>query len=75
MGRFAWSFAVGVGLTFAVTTPLFAQGQNWDAVVAAAKQEGKLLIYNGTNFPVVRKIANEMQKKYGITVDVLDGIP
>ncbi len=54
-------------------TPISAQGQNWDAVVAAAKQEGKLLIYNGTNFPVVRKIANEMQKTYGITVDVLDG--
>ena len=51
----------------------FAQDANWDAVVAAAKKEGKLLIYNGTNFPVVRKIANEMQKTYGITVDVLDG--
>jgi len=50
-----------------------AQGSDWDAVVAAAKREGKLLIYNGTNFPIVRKIAAEMQKEYGISVDVLDG--
>ncbi len=54
-------------------TPISAQSGDWDAVVTAAKQEGKLLIYNGTNFPVVRKIAAEMQKTYGITVDVLDG--
>jgi iron(III) transport system substrate-binding protein len=53
--------------------PAAAQDKNWDAVVAAAKKEGKLLIYNGTNFPVVRKIANEMQKEYGISVEVLDG--
>jgi iron(III) transport system substrate-binding protein len=54
-------------------TPISAQSGDWDAVVAAAKKEGKLLIYNGTNFPVVRKIATEMQKTYGINVDVLDG--
>ena len=66
-------FAIAIGAALAATSPLSAQSQNWDAVIAAAKQEGKLLIYNGTNFPVVRKIANEMQKTYGITVDVLDG--
>ncbi len=49
-----------------------AQSSDWDQVVAAAKREGKLLIYNGTNFPIVRKIADEMQKQYGISVDVLD---
>lgn len=50
-----------------------AQSANWDAVVAAAKREGKLLIYNGTNFPIVRKIAAEVQKETGIVIDVLDG--
>lgn len=50
-----------------------AQSANWDQVVAAAKREGKLLIYNGTNFPIVRKIAAEMQKETGISIDVLDG--
>jgi len=49
-----------------------AQGATWDAVVDAAKKEGKLLIYNGTNFPIVRKIAQEMQKETGINVEVLD---
>jgi iron(III) transport system substrate-binding protein len=54
-------------------SPGLAQEKTWDAVVAAARQEGTLLIYNGTNFPIVRKIAVEMQKEYGISVDVLDG--
>jgi len=67
------SFTLATGLILSAVTPISAQSQNWEAVVAAAKQEGKLLVYNGTNFPVVRKIANEMQKTYGITVDVLDG--
>jgi iron(III) transport system substrate-binding protein len=42
-------------------------------VVAAAKKEGALVIYNGTNFPIVRKIAEKFQAKYGITAQVLDG--
>jgi iron(III) transport system substrate-binding protein len=46
---------------------------SWDTIVTTAKQEGKLLIYNGTNFPVVRKIGEAMQKETGITVEVLDG--
>jgi iron(III) transport system substrate-binding protein len=50
-----------------------AQTSDWNATVETAKKEGKLLVYNGTNFPVVRKIAAEMQKETGITVDVLDG--
>jgi iron(III) transport system substrate-binding protein len=64
--------AVIAGLLVAPFTAQ-AQSGNWDAVVAAAKREGKLLIYNGTNFPIVRKIAAEVQKETGITIDVLDG--
>jgi iron(III) transport system substrate-binding protein len=55
-----------------LAAPAGAQDANWDSVVAAAKREGKLLIYNGTNFPVVRKIAQQMQSELGISVDVLD---
>jgi iron(III) transport system substrate-binding protein len=73
MGCLVRTLVAGASLIFAAATPVSAQNQSWDAVVTAAKQEGKLLIYNGTNFPVVRKIANEMQKTYGIAVDVLDG--
>ena len=43
---------------------LHAQDANWDAVVAAAKKGGgKLLIYNGTGFPIVGKIADAMTER------------
>ena len=50
-----------------------ATADDWDAVVAAAKKEGKVTIYNGTNFPIVRKIADKFRAKYGIAAEVLDG--
>jgi len=64
---------VGVALAALTSSAAYAQSANWNDVVAAAKREGKLLIYNGTNFPIVRKIAVEMQKETGIAIDVLDG--
>lgn len=66
---------LGVAGTFVALSVGYAtaQDKDWGAVVAAAKKEEKLLIYNGTNFPIVRKIAGEMQKEYGIIVEVLDG--
>jgi len=45
----------------------------WESVVAAAKKEGKLVVYNGTNFAIVRKIAAKFQAETGIQTDVLDG--
>jgi iron(III) transport system substrate-binding protein len=51
---------------------LLAQ-DGWARVVEEAKKEGKLTVYNGTNFRVVRQIADLFQKEYGISVDVLDG--
>jgi len=64
---------VGVALAAVTSSAAYAQSANWNDVVAAAKREGTLLIYNGTNFPIVRKIAVEMQKETGIAIDVLDG--
>jgi len=64
---------VGVALAALTSSAAYAQSANWNDVVAAAKREGRLLIYNGTNFPIVRKIAVEMQKETGIAIDVLDG--
>lgn len=46
---------------------------DWNAVVTAAKQEGRLSIYNGTAFPIVKKIADRFEKATGIGVAVLDG--
>jgi iron(III) transport system substrate-binding protein len=45
----------------------------WDKVVAEARKEGKVVVYNGTNFKVVRKLGDAFQKQYGIAVEVLDG--
>jgi iron(III) transport system substrate-binding protein len=46
---------------------------DWDKLVAEAKKEGKLVIYNGAVFKIVREIGNLFQKEYGIEVEVLDG--
>ena len=46
---------------------------DWDKVVAEAKKEGKVVIYNGTNFKIVRQLGDQFQKEYGIAVEVLDG--
>jgi iron(III) transport system substrate-binding protein len=45
----------------------------WDKVVAEATKEGRVVVYNGTNFKIVRKLGDAFQKQYGITVEVLDG--
>jgi iron(III) transport system substrate-binding protein len=46
---------------------------DWDKVVAEAKKEGKVVVYNGTNFKIVRKLGDAFQKQHGIPVEVLDG--
>jgi len=48
------------------------QNSDWDKVVAAAKQEGKLVFYNGTTVVVPPRIAQMFQQRYGIQVDVLN---
>ena len=36
---------------------------DWDKVVAEARKEGKVVIYNGTNFKIVRKLADLFEKQ------------
>jgi iron(III) transport system substrate-binding protein len=62
-----------LGLLLLLTSPVVAQQADWDAVVAAAKKEGKLTIYNGTGFAFMGKLAEQFQKTYGIQTDVLVG--
>jgi iron(III) transport system substrate-binding protein len=72
--REALALGLGGALACAITAPsAAAEAGDWESVVAAAKKEGRLTVYNGTNFPVVRKIAEEFEKKYGIATRVLDG--
>jgi iron(III) transport system substrate-binding protein len=49
-----------------------ASAQSAD-LVAEAKKEAKLVVYNGTAFKVVRHIGDLFQKQYGVAVEVLDG--
>lgn len=69
IGALAGVFALSA---IAAMSSAFAQA-NWNDVVAAAKKEGKVVIYNGTNFPVVKKLGELFEKEYGISVDVFDG--
>ena len=66
------TLAAGLFALVNAAQPAFAQS-SWDSVIAAAKKEGKLTVYNGTNFAIVRKIGAEFTKRFGIRVDVLDG--
>jgi iron(III) transport system substrate-binding protein len=55
----------------AISAGAHAQSQNWDDVVAAAKKEGSLVIYNGSVGLTVQKLADKFQQKYGIKAEVL----
>lgn len=46
---------------------------DWQKIAAAAKQEGKLTLYNGTALAMIRVIADHFTASTGIAVDVLEG--
>lgn len=53
-----------------------ASSAAWDAVVAAAKKEGKLVLYSGAATPkTLGPIMESYEKRYGIKVDLLFGRP
>jgi ABC-type Fe3+ transport system substrate-binding protein len=53
--------------------PAFAQDAAWDDVVAAAKKEGKLVLYNmSAGAPYFQAVVKSFEQKYGISVDSLD---
>ncbi len=45
----------------------------WDETVAAAKKEGKLLIYSTPSGDIIRALASAFEKKYGIKVEWVSG--
>jgi iron(III) transport system substrate-binding protein len=46
----------------------------WDQVIAAAKKEGKVVIYSGDlGAPANKRVPVEFEKKYGIGVQMLEG--
>src|SRR4051812_11614105 len=71
----AMGVVVGLAALLAGTVGLRAQDADWEKVVAAAKKEGSLVIYNGTSQPAPKAIMKMFEQAYGITVNTVDGRP
>jgi ABC-type Fe3+ transport system substrate-binding protein len=51
-----------------------AQDAEWDQVIAAAKKEGSVVVYNaGLGVPLYEAVAREFEKTYGIKVETIVG--
>ena len=58
----------------AATTAGAASSAEWDAIVAKAKNEGKVTIYSSQGLDVLNDLAAKFKAKYGITLEVVRGI-
>jgi ABC-type Fe3+ transport system substrate-binding protein len=57
----------------AVPFPAAAQADDWSKVVAAAKDEGKVVVYNSAlGAPYYATVVKAFEQKYGIKVETLD---
>jgi ABC-type Fe3+ transport system substrate-binding protein len=57
----------------ALLAPAAAQGEDWSKVVAAAQQEGKVVVYNSAlGAPYYLAVVKAFEKKYAIKVETLD---
>jgi iron(III) transport system substrate-binding protein len=56
------------------TTATASDTAAWDAIVAKAKQEGKVTIYSSQGLDVLNDLAAKFKDKYGITLEVVRGI-
>ena len=62
-----------IALFAGAAVPASAQDASWDAVVAAAKQEGKVVVYNmALGAPYFQAVIKSFEKTYGIPVESLD---
>lgn len=62
-----------IALLTGVAAPASAQDASWDAVVAAAKQEGKVVVYNmALGAPYFQAVIKSFENTYGISVESLD---
>jgi ABC-type Fe3+ transport system substrate-binding protein len=65
--------AVILSTASAVLTPAVAQEEDWNKVIAAAKQEGKVVVYNSAlGAPYYSTVVKAFEQKYGIKVETLD---
>jgi len=71
------------GAVLGIATCLFAprvdaqtQSQSWDNIVSAAKKEGRVTVYSANpGAPQHVAIAKLFEARYGIHVDILEGVP
>jgi ABC-type Fe3+ transport system substrate-binding protein len=62
-----------VALLAGAAVPASGQDASWDAVVAAAKQEGKVVVYNmALGAPYFQAVIKSFETTYGIPVESLD---
>jgi iron(III) transport system substrate-binding protein len=74
LARSTWLLGLVLVAAGAIVSASRVEAQSeWGKVIATAKQDGKVVIYNGTNFRIIRQLGDLFQKEYGIQVDVLDG--
>jgi iron(III) transport system substrate-binding protein len=65
--------AAAVAASVALAGSAVAQTQNWDQVTAAAKKEGRVIVFSGyVGAPTNKAISQAFEKKYGIQVDFLE---
>src|SRR6266702_4190860 len=51
------------------SAPAAVSNAQWDGVVAAAKQEGKVVVLGTTTDTLTNAVASAVQSKYGISVE------
>ncbi len=62
-----------IALLAGLAVPAHAQDSSWDAVVDAAKKEGKVVVYNmALGAPYFAAVIKSFEAKYGIAVESLD---
>jgi iron(III) transport system substrate-binding protein len=69
-GQAPTSAAVGAATTAAAA----ADSAAWDAVIAAAKKEGKVTIYSSQGLDQLNDLGAKFKAKYGIDVEVVRGV-
>jgi iron(III) transport system substrate-binding protein len=66
--------ATSAGGSAAATVGTAVSSAEWDAIVAKAKDEGKVTIYSSQGLDVLNDLAAKFKDKYGITLEVVRGI-
>lgn len=70
MRRVRWLYLVVVGLSLlSICVPVAAE-QNWEAIEAAAREEGTVVIYSVSSR--MGNIVDEFREKYGVTIEWYD---